>query len=53
VDWAKTLVKEEIDFGDYAEKAGRKLSYVAAEREALELALTNDERVFIPAQKIR
>ena len=52
MDWAKTLVEEELDFGDYAEKTGRKLSYVAAVREALELALTNDERVFVMGQGV-
>ena len=52
MDWRKTLVKEEPGFEDYAEKAGRKLSYVAAIREALELALTHDERVFVMGQGI-
>ena len=52
MDWAKTLVEKELDFGDYAEKTGRKLSYVAAVREALELALTNDERVFVMGQGV-
>ena len=52
MDWSKTLVKEELSFEDYAEKAGRKLSYAAAIREALELALTHDERVFIMGQGV-
>ena len=50
MDWSKTLVKEEIDFE--ADKEGRKLSYAAAIREALELALTNDERVFVMGQGV-
>jgi len=52
MDWSKTLVKDELDFENYAEKAGRKLSYVAAIREALELALTHDERVFVMGQGV-
>ena len=52
MDWSKTLIKEEIGFEDYAEKAGRKLSYVAAIREALELALAHDERVFVMGQGV-
>ncbi len=52
MDWSKTLVKEELSFEDYAEKAGRKLSYVAAIREAIELALTGDERVFVMGQGV-
>ncbi|MBI2852140.1 MAG: alpha-ketoacid dehydrogenase subunit beta [Chloroflexi bacterium] len=50
MDWSKTLVKEEIDFT--AGESGRKLSYAAAIREALELALTSDERVFIMGQGV-
>ncbi len=50
MDWSKTLVKEEINFE--ADKEGRKLSYVAAIREALELALTKDERVFVMGQGV-
>ena len=30
MDWRKTLIEEEPSFEDYAENAGRKLSYVAA-----------------------
>lgn len=52
MDWRKTLIEEEPSFEDYAENAGRKLSYVAAIREALELALTCDERVFIMGQGV-
>lgn len=52
MDWSKTLLKGEISFNDYAEKTGRKLSYVAAIREALELALTHDRRVFIMGQGV-
>jgi len=52
VDWSKTLIKDELGFEDYAEKTGRKLSYVAAIREALELALTRDERVFVMGQGV-
>jgi len=52
MDWRKTLVKQEPGFEDYAEDAGRQLSYVAAIREALELALTHDERVFVMGQGI-
>ena len=52
MDWSKTLVKEELSFEDYAEKTGRKLSYVAAIREALELALTRDDRVFVMGQGV-
>jgi len=52
MDWSKTLVKEELSFEDYAEKTGRKLSYAAAIRDALELALTHDERVFVMGQGV-
>jgi len=52
MDWRKTLLTEEPGFEDYAEKAGRKLSYVAAIREALEEALARDERVFIMGQGV-
>ena len=52
MDWSKTLVKEELSFEDYAEKTGRKLSYTAAIREALELALTRDDRVFVMGQGV-
>jgi pyruvate/2-oxoglutarate/acetoin dehydrogenase E1 component len=52
MDWSKTLI-EEGDLGlEGADKEGRKLSYVAAIREALELALTHDERVFIMGQGV-
>ena len=52
MDWRKTLVTEEPGFEDYAEKVGRKLSYAAAIREALEMALTSDERVFVMGQGV-
>jgi pyruvate/2-oxoglutarate/acetoin dehydrogenase E1 component len=52
LDWSKILIKEDELSIDDAGKDGRKLSYVAAEREALELALTNDERVFIMGQGV-
>ncbi len=52
MDWSKTLIKEELDFEDFAENTGRKLSYVAAIREALELALTRDQRVFVMGQGV-
>ncbi|HUU08441.1 MAG TPA: hypothetical protein VMW61_02855, partial [Dehalococcoidales bacterium] len=52
MDWSKTLLKGEISFEDHAGKTGRKLSYVAAIREALELALTHDKRVFIMGQGV-
>lgn len=52
MDWSKTLIKEEPSFEDYAEKTGRRLSYVAAIREALELALAHDERVFVMGQGV-
>ena len=53
MDWSKTLIEEqELGFEEYAEKAERKLSYIAAIREALELALTRDERVFIMGQGV-
>jgi len=52
VDWSKTLIEGELSFEDYAEKAGRKLSYAAAIREALELALSRDERVFVMGQGV-
>ncbi len=50
MDWSKNLVKEEIHIE--AVREGRKLSYVAAIREALELALIHDERVFIMGQGV-
>lgn len=50
MDWSKNLVKEEINIE--AAREGRKLSYVAAIREALELALIHDERVFIMGQGV-
>jgi len=52
MDWKKILVEEEPTFEDYADEAGRKLSYVAAIREALEMALTRDERVFVMGQGV-
>lgn len=53
MDWSKTLIEEqELGFEDYAETAERKLSYVAAIREALELALDRDERVFVMGQGV-
>jgi len=53
MDWSKTLIEEqELGFEDSVEKVGRKLSYVAAIKEALELALTHDERVFVMGQGV-
>ena len=53
MDWSKNLIEEqELGFEDYDEKAGRKLSYVAAIREALELALARDECVFVMGQGV-
>ena len=53
MDWSKTLIEEqELGFKDYAANLGRKLSYAAAIEEALELALTRDERVFIMGQGV-
>jgi len=53
VDWSKTLIEEqELGFEDSAENLERKLSYVAAIREALELALSRDERVFVMGQGV-
>jgi pyruvate/2-oxoglutarate/acetoin dehydrogenase E1 component len=53
VDWSKTLIKEdELSLEDDTGESGRKLSYVAAVREALELALTSDKHVFIMGQGV-
>jgi len=52
MDWRKTLVEEEPGFEDYAEKSGRKISYVEAIREALEMALSHDDNVFIMGQGV-
>lgn len=53
MDWSKTLIEEQdLGFEDSAETLGRKLSYVAAIREAIELALTGDERVFVMGQGV-
>ena len=53
MDWSKTLIEEqELGFEEYAGNLGRKLSYVAAIREALELALTRDDRVFVMGQGV-
>ena len=53
MDWSKTLIEEQaLGFEDSAENSGRKLSYVAAIREAIELALTGDERVFVMGQGV-
>ncbi|MBM2824409.1 MAG: pyruvate/2-oxoglutarate dehydrogenase complex, dehydrogenase component beta subunit [Dehalococcoidales bacterium] len=52
MDWSKTLLKEELNFDDAAEQQGRKLSYVAALKEALELALGSDDRVFVMGQGV-
>ncbi len=52
MDWSKTLVKEELNFDDSSERQGRKLSYAAALMEALELALSSDERVFVMGQGV-
>ncbi len=49
MDWSKTLIKEEFRL---EEKPGRQLGYAAALREALELALTRDERVFVMGQGV-
>ena len=50
MDWSKTLVKEEINLeGD---KEGRKLSYVAAVKEAIELCMSSDDRVFVMGQGV-
>lgn len=51
MDWSKTLIEEQ-DFGEEDKEEGRKLSYVAAIREALELALSRDDRVFIMGQGV-
>ena len=50
MDWSKTLVKEEINFEP--DKEGRKLSYTAALKEGLELAMANDDRVFVMGQGV-
>ncbi|MFC2040666.1 alpha-ketoacid dehydrogenase subunit beta [Chloroflexota bacterium] len=50
MDWSKNLIREEIDFTDSARESGRKLSYVEAIREALDIALSGDERVFVMGQ---
>ncbi len=53
MDWSKTLIEEqELGFEDSTENLERKLSYVAAIREALELALSRDERVFVMGQGV-
>ena len=52
MDWSKVLVKDELDLGDSADEGTRKLSYVDAVKEALELALTHDERVFVMGQGV-
>jgi len=50
VDWSRILVKDEFSAGP--ETGGRQLTYVAAIREALELALSRDERVFVMGQGV-
>ncbi|MFC1917802.1 alpha-ketoacid dehydrogenase subunit beta [Chloroflexota bacterium] len=50
MDWSKNLVREEINFADSVKESGRQLSYVEAIREALDLAMYNDERVFVMGQ---
>ncbi len=52
MDWSKTLVKEEFNFDDAAEQHGRKLSYTDALKEAMELALSSDDRVFVMGQGV-
>ena len=53
MDWSKTFIEEqELGFEGYAENLGRKLSYGAAIREAIELALSRDERVFVMGQGV-
>ena len=53
MDWSKTLIEEQdLGFEDSTENLGRKLSYVDAIREAIELALTGDERVFVMGQGV-
>ena len=53
MDWSRTFREEQVlGFEDYAEHSGRKLSYAHAIREALELALTHDERVFVMGQGV-
>jgi len=53
VDWSKNLIEEyDLDFEHSAENEARKLSYTAAIREALDLVLAHDERVFIMGQGV-
>ncbi len=53
MDWSRNLIGEQdLGFEDSTEKLGRKLSYVAAIREAIELALSRDERVFVMGQGV-
>lgn len=53
MDWSKTIVREEeLRLKGQAEETGRQLSYAQAIREALELALSRDERVFILGQGV-
>lgn len=49
MDWSKTIIRDEISLEN---QPGRKLSYAAAIREALELALSRDERVFVMGQGV-
>ncbi len=53
MDWSKKLLEEyELDSEHFVEDEARKLSYAAAIREALELALTGDEHVFVMGQGV-
>ena len=53
MDWSKTLIEEkELAAAVGTESPGRKLTYTAAIREALELALDRDESVFVMGQGV-
>jgi len=53
MDWSKTRIEEkELAAPGETESPGRRLTYVAAIREALELALTRDENVFVMGQGV-
>lgn len=53
MDWSKTVAREEeLGFESHAENEGRQLTHAEAIREALELALTHDDRVFIMGQGV-
>ena len=51
--WSKVLVeKQSFDFEEFGEQGERKISYVSAIKEAVDLALAQDDRVYVMGQGV-